>query len=194
MYICLDLSFKSTGYSTFSADGKLITKGKIVPAKDIDKSLKIHYIVGKIKSMFKNAEHIVIEDVYVGKNPESVLWLARLSGGVISAWVDYKYTKPTLYKATTARALAGARGNAHKAEIQVFVLEKYKYINAAKLNVYKNAIKGIKELYKEGQYSRGKYKYRLEKLSKQIEEETGVGEDLADSIILGIAYSKDKAL
>ena len=179
-YLCLDLSYKSTGYAAFSKDGKLTRKGKIVPAKEIDKSLKIHYIVGKIKTLFKGMDNLVIEDVYVGKNPESVIWLARLSGGVIAAWVDYKYTKPKLYKATEARALAGAKGNAHKAEIQVFVLEKYKYISAAKLNVYKNAIKGIKELYKEGQYSRGKYKYRLEKLSKQIEEETGMGEDAAD--------------
>ena len=194
MHLCLDLSFKSSGYAVFSKDGKLTKKGKIVPAKELDKSLKIHYIVGKIKSMFKGIDQIVIEDVYVGKNPEAVIWLARLSGGVISAWVGYKYTKPKLYKATTARALAGVNGRSHKAEIQVFVLEKYKYISSAKLDVYKNAIKGIKELYKEGQYARGKYKYRLEKLSKQIEEETGVGEDLADSIILGIAYSKDKSL
>ena len=191
MVLCLDLSFSSTGYAIFTSSGALKKKGKIVPAKDLDKSLKIHYIVGKIKSMFRGVEQLVIEDVYVGKNPKSIIWLSRLSGGVMYAWVDYKYIKPKFYTAVEARPLAGIKGNSHKAEVQVFILEKYKYISSAKLNVYKNAIKGIKELYKEGQYSRGKYKYRLEKLSKQMEEETGIGEDLADACVLGIAYSKD---
>ena len=34
-YLTLDLSYTSTGYAIFTNDGKLLKKGKIVPAKDI---------------------------------------------------------------------------------------------------------------------------------------------------------------
>ena len=192
MYLCLDLSLKSTGYSIFTKDGKLLKKGKIVPTSDINNSLKIHFIVNKIKSLFLNVEDLIIEDVYYGKNFNSVMWLSRLSGGVIFAWVDGKYKKPKFYKATQARFLAGISGNSHKAEVQIFVLSKYRYTTLTNIKKYKVVVDKLKKDYKSKTIKRGTYKYQLDKLSKIIELETGIGEDLSDSIILGLAFINDK--
>ena len=190
--------------------------------------LKIYYIVGKVKSMFKDIDQVIIEDVFVGVNPASVIWLSRLSGGVIFSWVDYKYIKPKLYKATSARALAGVKGNSHKAEIQLFVIQKYKFACTALIKKYEKEIIKVKGIHDTTELAKqrrqlktcikntkmvidrkplkkelasiesevkkmnARRKYHLSKVSIRIENETGIGEDLADSILLGIAYSKDK--
>ena len=191
MILCCDLSSKCTGWSKFSKDGKLIEKGRIVPAEDIDNYFKIHYVVEKLKELYKTVDEIVIEDLYVGINPKSVIYLARLSGAVAYSWLEYKYKPPIFYTASHARKLAGINGRCQKAEVQVFVLEKYKFCSKGEIKKYKEEIINCYGMLKDKTITKGSFKYKMNKLSKLIDTETGMGEDCADSIIIGLAYGKN---
>jgi Holliday junction resolvasome RuvABC endonuclease subunit len=205
MHLCLDLSLKNTGYSIFSKNGSLLEKNSIIPAKELSNSFKIHYIVSRIEGLYNNITDLVIEDLYYGTNFAGIRELARLSGAVVYSWVKNKYKEPNFYMASTARKLVGINGRSHKAEVQLFVLEKYKFISSDKIEKYKEeydelieefpiipARKGVTvEERKKSKKNKGKLDYRLNKLSNKIWEETGIGEDIADSIVLGLAFVED---
>ena len=190
MYLCLDLSLKCSGWAKFNKNGRLMKKGRISPDPKIDNCSKIHYIVSQID--FTGIDEVIIEDVYYGKNFKSVMWLARLSGGAIVEWVGLKYKVPIFYNASRARGLAGINGHSHKAEVQIFVLDKYKFTTKPKIKKYQKMIDELKEEYKEKKIKRGSFKYKMNKVSELILKETSYGENVCDAIILGLAYQEDK--
>jgi len=192
MYLTLDLSTKVTGWSKFSNDGKLMKKGRIIPNKDLDPFFKIHYITEQVRDLYTNVSEVIIEDVFYGKNFDAVKLLARLSGAIIYSWINYKYKLPHFYVASHARAVVGVNGHAHKSEIQVFVIDKYGFAGPELIAKYNKRIEELKEENKQKKITRGKYKYQMTKLSELIDEETGIGEDVADSIILGLAFKEEK--
>lgn len=192
----LDLSSKSTGWAKFTKDGKLMDKGRIVPAKDINPFFKIHYVVNQLKPLYNGIDTIIIEDLYYnkfgGSGLDNILYLARLSGAVACAWIDFKYSDPIWYTASHARKLAGINGHAQKAEVQCWVLAQYKWATKKQITEWQETIDTLKKDYKDNLIKKGKYKYQMEKLSKLIDKETGVGEDCADAIVLGRGYCNDK--
>ena len=54
-----------------------------------------------------------------------------------------------------------------------------------------NSYEELKKQYKSKKLKKGSYKYQMNKLSNQIDKDTGIGEDIADSIILGLAYQEE---
>ena len=191
-YLCLDLSLRCSGWAKFSNDGKLMHKGRIIPDKELNNCFKIHFITERIKDLFDKVEEVIIEDVYIAKNVKSVILLSRLAGAVVSAWVDYKYKEAHFMNASHARALAGINGHSHKCEVQLHVIDLYGFVEPQIINKYQKEIDSLKKQYKEKKLERGQYKYRLDKISKNIDAETGIGEDQADAIILGLAFAKEK--
>jgi len=195
MYLTLDLSSKCTGYAKFSKDGKLIKKGRIIPTKDIHPYLKIHYVVEKVKTLFAGINELIIEGLYLGhfngkRNVTTLIYLARLSGAVIYAWIVHKYKIPHIYTASGARALIGINGRANKAEVQLEILKRYKFATPIKIKEYERGINELINKYKNKELTKGQFKYRMGKISNLIDKETEIGEDVADSIVLGLAYHK----
>ena len=206
MYLCLDLSLKCSGWAKFNKNGKLMKKGRISPDKDIDNCSKIHYIVSQIN--FTGIDEVIIEDVYYNpnvKNFKTVVWLCRLARAVATEWVNTKYKVPIWYVATKARKLVGINGRAHKSEIQIFVLDKYKLATKTKIGKYKKQIEKLREEFPvtfkrkltkaekdQNKKMRSRLKYRLDKLTELILKETEYGENICDAIILGLAYQEDK--
>ncbi|KKL54588.1 hypothetical protein LCGC14_2263890, partial [marine sediment metagenome] len=195
-------------------DGKLIKKDRIIPDIDISPLMKIHFITSKIKDLFNGVEEVIIEDVYYGKNFQSSALLLRLSGAVIDKWIEYKYKLPHLMTASHARAAAGINGHSHKAEVQAYVIDKYGVADPMKIDMYnaeinklrkefdvtelsskirkiKTQTKEKRDLIAERKKLNDRRKRRMNKLSIIIGEETKIGEDIADSIILGLAYLKE---
>jgi len=203
MIMSLDLSLKNSGYALFTRNGHLVEKNSIIPAKELANVFKMHYIVSNIEKLYDSATDLVIEDLYFGKNFAGIRELARLSGAVVYSWVKAKYKEPIFYMASTARKLVGINGRAHKSEIQIWVLKKYfqaitveQYESELNLLVASHPIitarKGVSvEAKAASKKNKSKLKRELNKLSIRIYEETGVGEDIADSIVLGIAFIKD---
>jgi len=191
MILCLDLSSKCTGWCKFSKDCKLIDKGRITPSPEIHPFKKIHYLVNKIKELYNGIDELVVEDVFLNmrfKNVDVLKYLARISGAVVYSWINEKYKIPHFYMANRARPLAGAKGNSHKAEIQLYVAQKYGWGDKELIEKYEYMILQMKNQYKAKDIKATKFKYRMEKISKLIDDEIGIGEDTADSIILGLAY------
>jgi len=193
MILCLDLSSKCTGWSKFSRDGKLIDKGRITPSPEIEPLMKIHYITDKVKELYSNIDELVIEDIFLSKfgNVAMIKYLARLSGAIIYSWIVEKYKIPHFYMAVVARPLAGAKGNSHKAEIQLFIIQKYKFADKEFIDKYDDMIVEVKNRYKAKEIKKGAFKYAMGKISRLIDEESEIGEDVADSIILGRAYCEE---
>ncbi len=197
MILTLDLSSKCTGWAKFSKDGKLMEKGQIKPDKNIDVYFKIHFVTEKVKELFSNADELVIEDIFLGTfagkfNVDTLKYLARLSGAILYAWIVSKYKVPKFYMASTARKLAGLNGHSQKAEIQIFVLENYTKIMKEQIKKYKRYVLKLQKQLETKVLTKEKYKYRMNKFSELIEEQTGIGEDQADAIVLGLAFLKEK--
>jgi len=190
-FLGLDLSLKSTGYAKFTIDGKLMEKGVIAPDKELDNYFKINYITRRIEELLENVEEVAIEDLYLGKNFAGIRNLARLSGAVINTWVNRKYKLPYIYMASHARKLVGVKGNAQKIEIQLWVAEKYKFCKPNIITDYLKEIDTLKLQKSEKQLKSTKYKYRMIKLSNQFEKDTGLGNDMADAILIGLAFKED---
>lgn len=194
MILCLDLSSKCTGWSKFSKDGKLIDKGRITPSPEIHPLKKIHYLVGKIEALYSGVDELVIEDIFLNTrfaNVDVLKYLARISGAVIYSWINEKYKIPHFYMANRARPLAGAKGNSHKAEIQLYIAQKYGYGDKDILEKYEYMILQLINQHKAKDIKTTKFKYRMGKISELIDIEIGIGEDTADSIILGLAYCEE---
>ena len=207
MLLCLDLSLKSTGYAIFTQEGKLLDKNKICPSKDYTNPEKILFIVNNLRTSFDKAQTVVIEDVYLGiTGVRNLVSLSRLAGAVIYYWMTLNMKDPIFLSATHARTVVGLKGNCQKAEVQIFILKKYKFVSPKLIYHYEVEIerlneekilikqaKAITAIQKNDKKKKlSKIKYQFNKLSKQIEKETGYGEDVCDSILLGNAYFKEK--
>lgn len=196
MYLCLDLSSTCTGWSKFSKDGKLIEFGRITPDKKIDPLFKLHYVVNEVKQQFSNVDELIIEGIFLGRfsgksNVTTFEFLAKLAGAIIYQWIVEKYKLPTIYKATHARKLAGIKGTCQKAEVQIWVVKEYGYADSEDIEAWEGIIEALNGAIKTQEITRGQFKYRAGKLSNIIDIETGIGEDIADSIILGRAFKND---
>lgn len=194
MILCLDLSTHRTGVSLFLDDGTLNKYLNIVPDPNLEAFQKIKFVTDEVKKYFEDADTIVIEGIFLGKfkgffNVTTFEYLARLSGAVIYAWLSQKNSTPVIFKASEARKLAGIKGTCQKAEVQMYVIEKYDWATKDEIYNYKAMIEAVHAKLQEKDISQAVFKSRMEKISQNIEDNLGIGEDVADSIILGLAYN-----
>lgn len=195
--LALDLSLSKTGWAIFSK-GELKKFGCITPDSTNDNFQKIKNIVNAVKKIISinQIDDVVIEDLYLkiyhsnfkawAVNFSMLMWLSRLCGAIAIS-LD---RSPMLMTASVARKSVGIKGTAHKSEIQIWALENY--LLKSKCTKYKNMLKNLIRDYKEKKLTKGQYKYRLNKLSLQIEKETGYGNDICDAIVLGKAFYNQK--
>jgi Holliday junction resolvasome RuvABC endonuclease subunit len=151
-------------------------------------------------------DHILImEDLYVGPSPLSVLDAAKLQGAIIDRYYSLTDKFPEIISALTARKKLGLETNLSKAEYQLWIIDRYnlaviseqtrgeiirvgnhwerqyKNLNDAKKgappHIKLKLNEDIKELNKET-------KNALNRLSKQLTKETGIDEHMSDAIIL----------
>jgi Holliday junction resolvasome RuvABC endonuclease subunit len=189
-FLSLDISSVSTGYVLCNEDGTFIKKGKICPDKEETHFGKVKYIVDNVSQMFPEAEKLVIEGIYLGSNPTVFEYLANIHGAIIYNWMKLHNNIPTIIKAISARPLVGLKGSCSKCEGQVWVCKKFLDINEEKIDEYEEMINALYAEKSTKQITQNQFKYRIDKLSLLIEEETGLGNDLADAIILSQAYCK----
>ena len=133
IYLGLDLSTVSTGYSVFN-DYALIEWGKVVPktADTLERIVEITEALEKIVSQHL-PEVIVVEDVYYGSNYLVTKMLNRLAGAVLfmlrqtkSKVVNYHKQEVIFAMPTDARKCFGLLPKSTKANIVSAVNAKYK--------------------------------------------------------------------
>jgi len=196
MYLCLDLSSSCTGWSKFSKDGKLLKYERIIPDEKLNPYFRLHYVVNKIRELYTDVDELVIEGIFLGRfkggrNVTTFEYLAKLAGAVIYTWIAEKYKLPKIYKATEARKLSGIKGTCQKAEVQIWVIREYGFADEGNLNEWEGIMEALSGEYAAKEITNAQFKYRVGKLSKIIDEETEIGEDIADSIVLGRAFRND---
>lgn len=194
--IGFDLSLTCSGYSIFDENRKLIKYGQIKSKTTLSSLEKIVYIGNEIYKLLDDLknneiEKIVIEDIFLsyfgGKN--QVLGFAnlgRLSGAVIMICCMIMNRKPEdwiiLRGANVARPIAELKGNCQKAKVQVWMLQKFTDI---KVDTYEALIEAIEAKFIVKDIDNKEYKKRMSEVSKIIENETEIGEDIADAVLLG---------
>ena len=189
----LDLSTKCTGFAKFDLDGNLIEYKKIKPKTTRSTLEKIIYVSQEIAQLFNvndEIEKVVIEDIFLGhfrgaNQVRGFATLARLSGAVISSIIQATNKEVDdfiiLRNAVSARPMVGLKGNCQKAEVQVWVLNRFTDLNTSDYEALIEAVqakKAIKDINQK------EYKKRMNKISKLIEKETEFGEDISDAILL----------
>lgn len=195
--LALDLSTACTGWAIYNDTGELCDYDSIVPDDKLHNFEKIKYIVDTLKPNMEVVEHLVVEGIFLNTftgglhNVTGFELLARLSGAVINSWLQIHKTIPTLYKATEARKLVGIKGTCQKAEVQLWAIENFHVGELGGEDVLENWHCLIDAEYASlnaKEMTRPTFKLHMSKISKTIEEETGIGEDVADAVLLGRSY------
>lgn len=203
MILSLDLSTHRSGWAKFTREGQLIEYGQVTPDDKLHNFLKIKYTVDQLLPHMLESHSLVVEGIFLNTftggfhNVTGFELLARLSGAVINEYIQNHNVIPLLYKATEARKLVGIKGTAQKAEIQLWVIRTFNLLencpHACEIDLtdYDALIDAAYAELNSGVIKRPAFKSRMDKISHLIEEETFIGEDCADSIVLGLAYVKD---
>lgn len=186
MYLGLDLALSKTGIAFIETDGTLKAYHLIKTNANDTESQRIVNIIKKLSYLLgdRSYECCIIEDTYDRLNYEVYKKLTRLCGAV-RFWFHVKYkTEAYIIKATSARKLIGLPGNCHKIDAQLFVMQYHKLGTRGQRQKLKLEIDKVRRQYR---LDRHKMKYHLNKLSINLEKETGLSNDEADSIVLAMA-------
>jgi hypothetical protein len=201
MILALDLSTTRTGWAKYNVQGELLDMGQITPPADLHPYLKIKFVDEKLYALSMDAEFLVVEGIFLNTfagnkhNVTGFELLARLSGVIINSWLRRSMNIPTLYKATEARPLVGLKGSCQKAEVQLWVIKNFQLDHLKEIPELNEFIEDMEALIDAAYAEKGTktispavFKSRMEKINHLIEDETDIGEDLADAILLGKAY------
>lgn len=151
-----------------------------------------------------NKEHkVVIEDVYLGLNFRGVKSILKMQGAIAYKYYALTGKKPEFKMAISARKEVGANPLSQKAEIQLFIIGKFKLkkidIKTQKsIKLMRKRYENIKSKYrklstkekelkrKEYKKIQSKFKTRMNKYSKLITEKTSITEHSADALLLAL--------
>lgn len=190
MLLALDVSTSTTGYVVMDNQLNLIKYGQfsITDRKlsDIEYATIITKEVFKIVNEF-NITNLIIEDVFFGKNVNNFKTWCRVQGAIGMSWA-VKHNAPVFMMAVEARRRTQIRGQATKIEIQLEVCETYKLINNGRYIAYHSQFEDLLEKRQSKKYTKNQFDYRVKKLSKAFEDETGISEHIADANLLARAY------
>lgn len=189
--IGLDLSTTCTGYSIF--DEKLIDYGRVKPKSTLDVLERIEYIARELAIIFEpykgNDVKFIIEDIYLayhagGEQVTGFANLGRISGAIMEVIFELGWHRQDieLIKAISARPKVGIKGNCQKSEVQAWAIKTILNKDAQE---YEDLIDAVYAEKFSEEISQATFKKRMDDISKIIEDETGISEDIADALLLG---------
>lgn len=193
----IDASTKCTGYSIFDQNKKLLKYGQFKPKTTLTTLEKIEYIAIEVSQLLSSIqainkiEKIIIEDIFLGcfRGKNQVLGfanLARLSGAIItiSIFTTGREVEDiiVLRGANVARPIVGLKGNCQKAHVQAWFLKMFTEIDT---ETYDGLIEAIEAKRTVKEIDQKEYRKRMDMVSKLIEDETSISEDIADATLLG---------
>jgi Holliday junction resolvasome RuvABC endonuclease subunit len=188
MLLALDLSTERTGYAIFDFDGKLHDLGHITPPGKLSVNRRVQRVVYHIREFYPGITEVAIEDVFLGKNVRSLKELCRLSGAVIYSWMYTMDKEPWMCMAVHARKLLKIDPSARKSDIQLYVLKRFFSKKSESMSKLEQIRESIFREYLSRKMTKNKLEKELEQLIKIIEKETEISDDMADAIVVGLAY------
>lgn len=193
--LALDVSTTTTGFTVMNEKLEVLHYGQF---NIEDRGLTdIQYTTVITKEVFKIVKEyditdLIMEDVYVKFNPKNFKTWCRVHGGVGMSWA-VNHNEPHFMMAVEARPRVGLSGKATKIEIQLEVCQRYKIIKNSVYIAYKTQFDELLEKRKKKVYTKNQFDYRIKKISKTFEEETGVSEHIADANVLARAFFQKQA-
>lgn len=178
----------TTGYAIVEFDNDkttLLDYGSIStkPSLEWYKRLNVYY--EKLTDICKkyNPDNIVIEDLIMNHSAVTTMsCIGRVNGVCLLVagqnCDNVKIVHPQTWK---SKQLNEIKGNSVKCEIQLQVCKKFKLLDDKKINKYKADINNIIDTY--GRKSKDQKKEFM-KIERQIAKETGLTEDMADSVAM----------
>lgn len=209
MYIIgIDLAMNSvgiaiTGNKTFKYSSLVLSQKEREKFTELQRINRlINWLFDYLNGYIYKTHRLIIEDIFAGVNPWSYKIVAKMMGAVSYKYSSLTGKEPILRMAVTARKLAGISARSQKAEVQLFVIDKFK-LGKVNKEVRKEVLKlapiclerfkkptgsvseeKLKELKKEHSKKRNRVKNKLSRLSIQIANETNINEHIADAIVL----------
>jgi len=192
--LALDISTTTTGFSILDENLKLKQRGEFrIKDRTLSDTLYANAIKRKVKQIVDTHEidDLIIEDVYYGRNVNNLKTWCRVHGAVADYWYEHGNKEPFYLMATSARKLNDMHGQCTKIEVQLEMARAYKLVADDRYYDYCGRLGKLLKDKKSKKISKNKFDYQVKKISKEFEEETGVSEHVADSILLGRAYFKE---
>lgn len=163
----IDISSRSTGWSIIEGD-QLLEYGKINPTgKTMTSTQKMVYFHNELERIIsrQQPDEIAIEDVVQVKSVSVTKILARFNGIALVEAYKHIQKEPTLFEPTEWKKLVTGSGNQKKADIQIFVCEKYGLLSKDKIEYYKSKINEVRSQLNE---SNEDEKLNIKDLKKQL--------------------------
>ena len=194
LVLALDISTTTTGYAILDEKLKLKQRGEFrIKDRTLSDTLYANAIKRKVQKIVEeeNITDLVIEDVYYGKNVNNLKTWCRVHGAVGDYWYEKANIEPDYMMATHVRKLNNMHGQCTKIEVQLEMAKIYKLIKDEIYFDYCGRLSELLKNKKSKKLNKNQFDYRIGKISKTFEEETGISEHVADAILLGRAYFKD---
>lgn len=130
MILGLDLGSLQTGWALVKLNGargySVSKSGTFIEKKRSDTSFDLRCFtmgqyVGSLLELHPNIHTICIEDVFVGKNPRTIIKLGHLRGLISYLCIEISGLEPRYINTRTIKKLIGASGFASKEEVQKMI-------------------------------------------------------------------------
>lgn len=169
--LSLDISSTCTGWSFITKRKNSLKYGKIEPPKGENIAEKLTYFRQELIRLIEkyNPTHIVMEDVFLSRNPKVVMILAKFGGIAQQAVYEYAELSPHIVSNTTPKSFFKAKKKENLFSIILDLLNmdenEYKFKDwnditdsIAQLLYYCDEILKIKKIRKEKEYG---FKYKF---------------------------------
>lgn len=125
----LDPSVACSGYAFVDDNDKVLKLGKIETDAKLSEAERLDIIYREVMQLCKemNPEYAVLEDQFVGKNPQTSLYLARARGVTMLACHHAGVPVIVLYTPGEIKKAMTGKGNAKKELVQEEAVKAYSH-------------------------------------------------------------------
>ena len=184
----LDMAMNSCGVALYTNkklryDSFTIKKNEAVNLTVIERADKmIRWLDAVIGDKYKIRHELIIEDIFHGKNIKSFKDVSKIQGAFGHHYYMLTGKLPTFKMAVSARKDLDIRTRASKAEVQIYVIDRFSLCKIDK--EIRSDVNTNLKLYQAKKLSASTFKSRMNTLSTKIKKSTGIDEHMADAIIL----------
>lgn len=208
--IGLDLAVKTVGVAILD-EKRLVFESYTISSKKLSvfesQKLMVDWVWEYIKPFLTEENSVVVEDVFSGINPKASINAARVQGALIDRYIQTTGKYPHLVMAASARKNIGIDCRWSKAQIQMYIIDKFglgeidkktrssiislPIQHERKKETFKTQMKGAgkgrqKILKKQWYQTKKEFDNEMKRLSTEVKQQTKIDEHIADAIVLAL--------
>lgn len=206
-----DISTYSTGWGVVEKTGenhKIIETGLIRGDSSMNVTQRLYLLGNELKKIFERfkPDEIGIEEAFFMRGPKILATLSRFAGVAIYRAYAYQKKEPFLYGPSQWRKIIGISGDCTKAEVQLHICERFELLSEKQITTYKENFakialdtSNLKAFVKKQKGKIKDYKKQFKEIEKvfdkysmDIYSDSGINNDMADSISIALAVLYEK--